>query len=249
MTAITRAGFLVHAETAGFRNRMSVSRRIIENWLSYCQNPYVAFSGGKDSTVLLDLVWEQKSDVVAMFSDDQFILPETESLLGKTANLRRIASCVMHCDWFWSWDDGKQISSGTEWVKPGALDASSQWAHDNGFDGVAVGIRAQENSYRKIAIRRHGVLFYAAGKQLWQCWPLAEWTTVDIWAYILSRGLNYNHAYDRMSELGIPIDRQRIGPYANRRAITQGQLVILKKGWPAEYSRFVADHAQAGRYT
>jgi hypothetical protein len=67
----------------------------------------------------------------------------------------------------------------------------------------------------------------------------------DVWAYIIQNEVRYNAAYDRMTELGIPRERQRIGPFANARALPHGQLDILRRGWPDEFARFAKRFPEA----
>lgn len=244
MDAVTKMAMGIRANKKQFRRLLNDTLQTIESWLSKSKNPYVAFSGGKDSSVLLHLVRAVNPSVAAMFSDDEYLLPETKMLVGRTPNLKKIASNVRHTDWFWSWQNTNSLPSDTEWIET-TNDAATEWAHRNGYDGVAVGLRSEENSYRKMAIKRYGELFFVQSKKLWQCWPLAWWTVEDIWSAIVSMNIPYNAAYDKMDEMGISLDRQRIGPYANWRGVTQGQLTILKRGWPAEFSRFAKNHPEA----
>jgi len=77
---------------------------------------------------------------------------------------------------------------------------------------------------------------------------VAWWSTLDIWAYIFSRNLPYNHAYNKMDEMGIDLERQRIGPFAVERVLGYGQLQILKRGWPDLYNQFVAQYPEMRAY-
>lgn len=62
--------------------------RIIE-WYEYWHGQaYVSFSGGKDSTVLLDLVRKIYPDVPAVFSDTGLEFPELREFVLTTSNLR-----------------------------------------------------------------------------------------------------------------------------------------------------------------
>lgn len=55
--------------------------RIIEWYQHYDGKVYVAFSGGKDSTVLLDIVRRIYPDVPAVFSDTGLEFPEVREFL------------------------------------------------------------------------------------------------------------------------------------------------------------------------
>lgn len=179
----------------------------------------------------------------ALWSDDEYNLPETRTLLAETPDLIRVAGRAHHTGWFTAWQDGPPPDR--EWYGED-LDA---WVRDQGYDGVFVGIRADENNYRRVHLRSRGTCIYAESRHLWQCYPVAWWSTRDIWAYIVSNDLPYNAAYDRLAAIGVPVERQRIGPYAVERALGQGQLAILRAGWPREYERFAARFEEVGRMT
>jgi len=247
MTPLDRAAYLAHARTGAFSRRVERSRQVVRDWLATTSRRYVAFSGGKDSTAMLGLVREVDPTSLAVFGNDEFVLPETLALLDATPNLHRIAARIEHAPWFTAWDQGAEgLPAGTEWVEPDGQ-GPGPWARLHGYDGAAVGIRAGENNYRRLHIRARGELFYARRRQVWQCYPLAWWTTQDVWAYILSRKLDYNRAYDRLAEIGVEPDRQRIGPFAQAKALAFGQLALLKAGWPADFERFALAHPEARR--
>lgn len=247
MTPMERLGALSHARTGGFWRRLESARETVTRWLCEAGRPYVAFSGGKDSTVLLHLVRSIAPETPAMWSDDEYNLPETMDLLNATPDLHRIAARVEHAAWFTSWADGPEsVPDGTEWQEGG--DGARAWEARHGYDGAAVGIRADENSYRQMNLKTHGILFRDR-RRVWQCRPLAWWSVMDIWAYIAAFDVPYNRAYDRLSEIGVPLARQRVGPFANRRALPMGQMAILRAGWPGEYARFMAAHPEAARET
>lgn len=238
--------FLLHARLRAFRHRIEQAEGIARSWLMRCRRPVIAVSGGKDSTVMLDVVRRLRPDAPALFSDDEWLLPETEAYIATIPNLHRIAATIMHTEWFWSWVDGPEgLRPNTEWVEAERNDGSGTWMRLHGYDGVAVGLREEENSYRRVHIRAMGACFLAQGKGIWQAYPVAWLSTTDIWAYIISRGIVYNRAYDRLSEIGVPIEQQRIGPLANRRVIGYGQLAILRRGWPELFNRFAAEFPEA----
>lgn len=249
MNAIDRAGYLAYARSSQFAGKLAAANLIISEWLSHCQIGYVAFSGGKDSTVLLDLVRRQRPETIALFCDDEWHLPETMTFLDIVPNLTRIASRVMHASWFISWEDGPvNLPAGVEWIEAKQGQGAPTWARENGMDGAAVGIRVDENNYRRIHVKAMGTCFYAKAKAVWQCYPLAHWTVREIWSYIVSRGLAYNAAYDRLGEIGVAPAAQRIGPLAQQRALPFAQLAILRTGWPRLFDQFAAKHPEAYSY-
>ncbi len=57
------------AKTEEHQAKVEEAKHIIREALTRCLKPYVAFSGGKDSTCVLRLVLEQKPDVLVLHWD------------------------------------------------------------------------------------------------------------------------------------------------------------------------------------
>ena len=226
---------------AAFQRLLARTQRIIDAMLDVSRTPYVAFSAGKDSSVLLALVRAARPDVIAIYTDDEWRLPETDELLAATPNLRRVARPVAHTEWFTAHADGPPADA--EW-----LEDVPAWGRGLGYDGAFVGLRAEESRARRVLLHSRGPLFWNARRHSWQCCPLRDWTTQDIWAYIQAWDVPYNRAYDVLAQLGVPITAQRIGPLAVERVPGRGQLAILRQGWPELWNRFAAAHPEARAY-
>ncbi len=223
---------LLHARTRQHQYRVRQACQIIAQARAACPSWYVALSGGKDSTVVLDLV----GDVTAVFSDDEWWLPETEDYIKRISqvrDMRWIRTNAHHTDWF---------------EPRGDWDGIPYYAREQGWRGVYLGLREDESSARRVHLRTRGPLYYAKGAASWHCNPIAKWSALDVWAYIHDNNLDYNRAYDVLAGMDIPLERQRIGPFAVERALGYGQLAILKRGWPELYNRFVEKYPQASAY-
>lgn len=236
---------LLHSRTANHQRRVALADGIVREALAQPKAPtwYIALSGGKDSICVLDLVRKHAPDTPANFSQREWDLPETLEYLATIPNLSRI-SYAGHdgCEWLPTWSSQAAAeAAGVRWLAPGDV-------RHRGRDesGVFLGLRADENAYRGHHLRRFGPLFYAQRDDRWHCNPIAWWTTLDVWAYIHSRELAYNRAYDVMEAIGVPLEGQRTGPFT--RALHAGSMVILKRGWPDFFNRLIAEHPEAAEY-
>lgn len=235
----------LHANTETFERRLASAQEIVARALAACDSWYVGFSTGKDSTVVLHLVHAQRANVPFLYGDEEWLLPESAAYLDRMAAahpnlLHRIKSADTHALWFQTWqDDPDAIHSSN---------ASGEYARARGWQGAFLGLRAEENGRRRVFLRTMGPLFRAQGDGLWYCNPLWNWTWRDVWAYLLTFKVDYNRAYDRLAAIGVPPERQRIGPLAAERAIGYGQLAILKRGWPDIFNKFAAKYPEARGY-
>ena len=68
--------------------KVKLSKKRIEQWLDHWDDQcYVAFSGGKDSTVLLDLVWSVNPNIPAVFVDTGLEYPEIREFVKSFGNV------------------------------------------------------------------------------------------------------------------------------------------------------------------
>jgi 3'-phosphoadenosine 5'-phosphosulfate sulfotransferase (PAPS reductase)/FAD synthetase len=229
----------LHAKTSGYLRKVDMARKIVDRALVTPNAlPYVALSGGKDSTVVYALAREQMQNIPAVWSDDEWWLPETMEYIQRLQlaglDVRQIRTNAHHTDWF---------------KVAGDYNGIPDYAKQQDWGLCFLGLRQEESSARRVHLRKLGPLFFAQIDDFWHCNPIHDWTWRDVWAFIVSTGLDYNRAYDHLESIGIEPERQRIGPFAVERALGYGQLIILKRGWPELYNRFCAAHPEASLYT
>lgn len=216
-----------------FRARLLAHQRLIDRTLrdieaalAVMECPYVSLSGGKDSTVLLDLVRRVDPTVPAIWSDDELEYRETVAFVPAIPNVQIVSGATVHADWFTPWSDRPfwRVPLPTmQWLDgDGRLD---HWSERVGYGGVFLGLRASERAHRRVHLAAHGTLNRVASGQ-WRANPLAWWSVDDIWAEIAARDISYNPVYDVLTQIGVPRAEQRVGPLP----LAQGW--HLKRGWP-----------------
>lgn len=120
----------------------------------------------------------------------------------------------------------------------------SQWIHKkNNATRTAclVGIRTQESLNRWRAIHSDKNYHNFNGKNwtkkmyddVYNCYPIFDWTTKDIWTGNAKFAWSYNKLYDVMHQAGIPIDQQRVASPFISTAISSLKFykVIEPKTW------------------
>jgi 3'-phosphoadenosine 5'-phosphosulfate sulfotransferase (PAPS reductase)/FAD synthetase len=219
---------LVHSNSMKFQDKIKNASDLCLSVLEQINNPAIAFSGGKDSTVVYHLVKDIAPDIESFYWDDEFILIETELYIDKIGDINIKKNQAKHTDWFKT--------------NIGKIDNLEE------FDTIFLGLRADENSYRKKQLANYGLAYFSKKYQYNIINPIGWWKLIDVWAYIFSTNRDYNKAYEIMAKNDIDYKNQRIGPFANDRAIQYGQIAILKQCFPDDYNKFIQKYPIAKSY-
>jgi len=110
-------------------------------------------------------------------------------------------------------------------------------------DALILGLRVEENRYRKMVILQMGDFFFSKSHKSWRVYPIAYWTINDVWRFQSMRKFNYNKIYDKTNcgKNGFfKLDsgkfyQIRTGCWACPQAIKGGYLTWLEKYYPQFY--------------
>jgi phosphoadenosine phosphosulfate reductase len=187
-------------------------KKILEVYIKYRGRLdcfHVAFSGGKDSCVLLDLVRKAlpKGSFVVVFGDTGMEFPDTYEVVKKTkkqCSEEEIPFFIAksHLDPKDSWELFGPPSRTLRWCcsvhksTPQTLKLREITGKDN-YRGLAfVGVRAQESAARS------EYDFFNDGKKIQGQFShnsILEWTSAEVWLYLYANNLTVNNAYKKGS--------------------------------------------------
>ena len=168
---------------------------------------HVAFSGGKDSAVLLDLVKKAlpKGSFVVIFGDTGMEFPDTYEAVEITrqqceADGTPFYTAKSHFDSHESWGIFGPPARVLRWCcsvhksTPQTLKMRELAGKDNYTGLDFVGVRGAES------VTRSQYEYEGFGKKQkgqYSFNPILEWTSAEIWLYILENGLHVNCAYKK----------------------------------------------------
>lgn len=194
----------------------------------------VAYSGGKDSLVLVALARTVDPLIPITWTDEEAVLPETVAAID-AARERWGEPWLLLAgpDWHGehhAWGGGPRLREPYPGVvmTPGL---THHWLIAEGYSSL-VGTRRAENATRAKRGRR-GPGWYA---------PLHDWSEALIWAAIAGLGLPINGLYGRLVGAGWPRERCKTVPLAYALDGSYGPYARL---WPAEMAA-LRDRISAG---
>lgn len=215
--------------------------------LDVCKRPFVAFSGGKDSTVLSTLVRRIAPDIPHVFYDYEGCnFPETEEFLNRLEkggiNLIRhkmpsLIEIYKAAGGIMQHNSRSQIAGFRDRL------IARPWREvlvEYGFDASFVGLRAGESGGRLSLLQSRGKKYWHKKDEQWQFLPLGWWTAEQIWMYIDAYKLDYNKLYDKLIQFG-PREDARVSTWTCAVKMEAGTFSVLKNIHLGIFNRLAAE--------
>ena len=228
---------------------------------------YVAFSGGKDSLVVLHLVHQVAPDVPVAFFDSGLEFPETYAYLHSIAERWRLhlhtiparTSALEVLAESGAWDHhapDREVPNLHQILITEPVAA----AHQRHGPGELWGVRAQESRGRAAAYAnalrsaqcgcrptctgqtrraRHGGRIARVDGTV-AFGPVWDWKTEEIWGHISRHHLPVNPVYDKLRRLGAPEHFLRVSTVIDGNRLEEGRITWLRRGWPTLFEELAA---------
>jgi len=193
MDQVWRQTFTMHSETESFQELLEKTKKTIDLILSKFKKPYIAYSGGKDSCVLLDLILHINPKIIVFHWD------YGPNLIPRIIEYRLINNAfkIGAERFIYVTSDRYLTNQKYVWYKD-FLDKELPKLSKAGFDLSFIGLRAEESIIR--AIKTKNILSH--DKYMCNAFPLRDWTYRDVYAYLLKNKIPYlEKHYDKYSKL------------------------------------------------
>lgn len=230
--------YKLHARMPGFKRKVEKSKDIIKEFLTVASNPYIAWSTGKDSTVVLGLTRGIKN-ITAVHLDGGVELPGTKETRNKIDNVIHYQSpqSFLYV--------AGQYGLDSKETRKGNFFKEFEDSHD--FDGVIMGLRMDESNIRKYNAKRGAIYQRKDGYHV--CQPILNWTMTDVFAYLFTENLPIHPHY--LLKGPFPTSERRVGSYVSsrNRGAEFGRFVKLKYFYPELYRELVDKFPELKKYS
>lgn len=200
-------------------------------------NGHIAWSGGKDSTVLAHLANRVRpgTPIVTYVAGTEY--PEVLPYCNRLAE-----------EYGWVWDQiqtadvldvlreiGRRPTSSDTEYWDAMIAGPAAVAHEKYGAGLLWGLRMAESRSRRVQLAASKGVYHRSDGVV-TCAPLWRWDDLDIWGYLFANNVPVCPTYERMAEIGIPERDRRVGRMIGRR-MSRSWVDGLRRGWPTEWSR------------
>ena len=243
-----RQTFALRARSREFLLRVDAAKRIAARELEHSASPMVGWSAGKDSTALAHLVTVGlgAKHVVLMSEKDDLDYPGEEAYVTDLAaewgaRLNIVRPDVSPAEWIASraafMSAGEDIHSRSAGLSKACFYGVVEHANA-GNDLLLLGLRADESGRRSNLLRRKGST-YTLKSGARRAHPLAEWSGLDVFAYLEAAGVEPLHVYKCIALM------HRHQPWMIRKswwlpganAGKSGHMTWLRRYYPSLYER------------
>ena len=264
---------------AGRRHAATVVPRLLDRVADHLDrhDGYVSWSGGKDSTVVVDLARQVDPHVPVVFFDSGLQFPETYQYLEERAREWRLNYHVIAAEpdlltvlialGGFDHDAPDRHLSGVE-LADLMIKAPAAQAHRLHGPGALWGVRAEESSGRRALYRQQlaarsarrselgreaartsfgGVIERVDGTVTYG--PIWDWQRPQVFGYLAGRDIEPNPVYGKLASLGMPDAQIRVDSILDASKLSNGHVAWLQKGWPEIFDRLAIALPRLREYT
>ena len=184
-----RETFLLYAEEDEYAQAIGKSRDNLREILAAHEKVYCSFSGGKDSTVLLDLALREDPAMMVMHIDfGRWLIPRP--IFREICAIAAHMGCTLRIETSSQWEKyGRNLPKGGVFGKILFGRIEPQLVSE-GFDCCLLGLRSQE-SHKRAARTRDKMWDF---EKIHTAYPIAHLTYMDVWAHIVKKKSSVSEA-------------------------------------------------------
>lgn len=243
---------------SSYKRKVERAAQTIQDALKIPGGWMISYSSGKDSTVLLDILcksgWKGLGyhAVCSKYEDPA----ENIALSKKSSEKYGVdISVVKSFGEYDAWKAAGYFFTTPETPEEKRLarlansdfkQKSREFMQSNNIRNYFLGLTKAESRGRKISLSSRGNTYQLKTGE-WVCCPLADWTPREIWAYIVSNGLEYLSVYDTPGFSREQLRNELTVMYTSG-LVRRGIMLQYKMSYPALFRSLKKEFPEAGLY-
>jgi 3'-phosphoadenosine 5'-phosphosulfate sulfotransferase (PAPS reductase)/FAD synthetase len=242
--------FLMNSKLNRFKRLVEKAKGIVHKMFEV-SNPYIAWSGGKDSTALVYLVTQDcgYKDTIVWTVFDDCDYPDLRQYMDMIVEKYNLVSMFYENEEsVWDYlvkhkvdlrtEDVFQMSSYINKIFYEKYIYEFLNSHP-GLSGLFMGLRTEESNARLWNFKTKSSLYYTNYDSMWHCNPLSEWKLEDVFTYLLINNVPVFPLYKK--EPVWDLHDIRTDWWLPSGHAYEKQLFFLQKEYPELYKKFIRD--------
>ncbi len=236
---------MLHSQLPIFQKRLIEAKNIVAEFLARNIKSYASISGGKDSVAMAHLIWtiEPQMKFMSLLDDSDFPgLHEYVNGIRQRYNLDLDIVIPGEKLWeiFGKYDFTDDVHSPhSQYAKKYFFELIKKYKTENGYEGVFLGLRAQESRNRCRNFIRRGEIYFNRSWHQWICQPLARWEARDVLAYLFKNEISIFDIYFKTKFCKSP-ENIRMDCILPSMFCREGKASWLRYYYPDVHTRLVA---------
>ncbi len=198
--------YSLYAKLPVFQRKIDFAKKIIKEALALNLNWAIAVSGGKDSTVMLDLCIQcgWKGSLFHFFYKETptentnlcKLLAEQYDLQLDLVEVPGAFDVYEKCGFFLQAVTDEQNKETRKMLRE-YKKVTDEFTISQKYGGLFIGLRKDESRVRAITLSKKGLIYQTKNRQTKTCCPIGYMGAKEIWAYIFKQRLPYLTIYDK----------------------------------------------------
>lgn len=230
--------YRAHARLPSHRRRVDRARTWLDQVLSRSPAWAVSFSGGKDSLAVLCLVCDvrEPSRVAVFTQGDDLDWP------SKRTYCEQVSACLGIRDYTYQVSRVSahaQLVAGAEAIRGTFSHVWRGYVRDRGIDAMVLGLRSAESRARRLNRAVRGT-DYRTQDGLRHLLPIADWSAVDVMAYLSTQSVPLFELYTWPDPALPPHERRMSWPVVPG-MMAHGEAAFVRRHAPGLWNRLAAE--------
>jgi len=242
--------FILNSKLSNFKKKIEETKTIVNKVMTQCYKPYIAWSGGKDSTALMYLITQDLGykDILIFSQKDDCDFPDEKTYIENLTDLYHLNTEIVEPkESMWEYilkhkDLDNDIHKKTnEVTKIFFLKCIKQFIDKHNPDCVFMGLRNEESKARRINYYLKGDTYFTKyDESIMHCNPLSKWTATDVFSYMVTKHIPILPLYTKYNILKDAESLRKSWWIPTGEQIKRGWVLFIKKEYPELYRKLKA---------
>ena len=214
-----------------------IENSILNHYESY--KGYIAWSGGKDSTIIVDIARKVIPEIKIVWFDSGLEYPDTREYINALATKWNLNLTVITAEpdaltilkETGTWNHDSIINPPAESLHDSLIIKPANKAHALFGLGELSGLRAEESVGRRALLAKEkGHYLRKDGSRVYA--PIWSWSGEQVLNYFSQKEIALNPVYHKLAAVGAPLRAQRVGIVVDGNNPNNGRYTYLRLAYP-----------------